>query len=290
MSESLMETEDIAVAAAVAVADEPFSVESSLRILNLDDADIDLLDLPETKVITALYDLMEGADQSVSDEAIADVIGFLESKYKDAAVGSAVTTSFQDCLKLTKFTFKDEPTESLIKAIQHFQLASGESKKKPLVIKCGDIVTAISRDFFELKLCQTVDCIYQHPDDYSIDSQYSRILNVCLHSKLAFRYFYKKIAQTMIEHKYPENIQTFLDQFVLDIRIRTNSIDEFCRMYAEDLYFYVRILTESSGETQTEPNYTVKCLLVNLKGKELWKFVVLTTHFNMYGYLLKEEQ
>lgn len=281
MSQVPMETDDI-----VAVNELPNPVSPS--ILHLNHTDADLLGLPETELITALYDFMETSEENESNEVIVDAIDLLMSKYKNPVIDSTAS-SFEQCLKLTKFTFKDEPTESLIKAIQYFQQSSSESNKKPLVIKCDDIVTEFSRDFFELKLCQTINIIYKEPDDYNIDSQYSKILNICLHSKKAFQFFYKKIAQTMINHKFPENIQTFLDQFILDIRIRCNSNDDFYRMYSDDLYFYVKILNEVDYESQVSVSYTVKCLLNNLKSRDFWKFVILTTHFDKYKHLLEKK-
>lgn len=258
-------------------------------IFHPNDVDINSLDLNEIKLIDALHDFMESHEDDVSNEVIADIIGSLESKYKSHIEASSI----DDCLQLTKFTFEDETTESLIKAIRHFEPAANDFSEpqlntRPLIIRCGDVVTEVGRDFFELKLRQTIDKMYQRPGDYAIDRSYLRILNICVNSRMAFRYFCEKLAQTMIDHQYPETVQAFLDQFIFDVRIRMNSIEDFCQMYSSDLYFYVRILTDSGLGSQTEPNAVVDSLLLNLRWKNHLKFVMLATQFKMARHLHTE--
>lgn len=266
-----------------------------------DTSESDLCDMIETKVISALFNLLNtNENQNATDDAICTVIDLLKSKYS-LAEGSEPLT-FDDFLELAEFTFNDETTENLIAAIEHFEPMSHKfgtdfnEHKKRIILKCRCFAFEVNKDFFYSKLRQTIDSDFQHPDNFKhIDSNYVRLLNICTKSKLAFQHFYRRAATIMMQHRYPDTMQDYLDQFVFDIRVRQPSLEEFYKMYAEDLYFYVKIINEldsSDSESQTaesvKDNPLVYNLLLNLQSKDLIRFVVLSSHFKRLQYLLKK--
>lgn len=159
-------------------------------------------------------------------------------------------------------------------------------------MKCGELHFELNQDLFYLKLRQTIDNTYKNPRSYDIDSGYVRLLNMCLESNVAFQQFYRRTAQTMVECKFPAQIQTFLDQLLCDIRIRHTSTELFYRMYSADLYFYVQLVDHTcpasiSNANSDKTNDIVLSLLLKLKSEDSLRFVILTTHFKTYRHLLK---
>lgn len=195
-------------------------------------------------------------------------------------------------MELLKFKFQDEP-ESLTNAIQHIQSDTNiKTYTKLIIIKYGKIAFEVNQDFFILKLYQSVDDIYKHPDSYKIDKTYLQMLNVCLKSKLVFQHFYSRTALTIMKYECSPSIQKFWDQFIFDIRIRQSSIEHFCKLYSDDLYFLVKILCDvcfcSDFRTNDKSvDYLVRSLLRNVRSKDKLKFLIITTHFNKYSHLLK---
>lgn len=190
-------------------------------------------------------------------------------------------------MELLKFKFQGETTETLVEAIQCIHSNSGS-----LIMKFRDIVFEVNQDFFYLKLHQTIDDMYQQPGDYRIDTKYVHLLNICLNSKQTFQHFYRHTALLMIKHLYPLNIQKFLDQFIFDIRIRQYSMDNFCKMYEDNLYFYIKILTNDGFSSDLDQRnkdliYLGENLLKNLRSQNMLKFVIITTHFEKFRYLLR---
>lgn len=146
-----------------------------------------------------------------------------------------------------------------------------------------------------------VDTMFESVDDYDIDGNkemYIRLLTICNESPKIFQYFSKITAKKMIEWKFPDQVQSFLKQFIFDIRLRKRNYAEFNRMYDDDLFFYVEILSEllygsDDGDSQAagsdvSHNQTVCGILKNLKLKDFQRFVILVTHFDQFLYLLNE--
>lgn len=159
-------------------------------------------------------------------------------------------------------------------------------------MKCGALHFELNQDLFYLKLRQYIDAKYEHPRNFDIDSSYVRILNICLESNVAFQQFYRRTAQTMIENEFPAQIQSYLDQLLCDIRIRHTSTEQFYSMYSNDLYFYVQLVdhtcpTSTSNSNKAKVNEIVSSILAKLKSEDYLRFVILTTHFKTYRYLLK---
>lgn len=208
-----------------------------------------------------------------------DVAAFLDSKYAIHTVKSE-NSSFDNFKELLKYKFHPESIENLVQCAQ---------KPGPITIKYRDIIFDVNQDLFYLKINQTMNEMYQSPDDYKIDSKYIHALNICLSSKSTFQHFYRHTAHLMITHLHPVIVQNYLDQLIFDIRIRKSPSD-FCEMYEENLYFYVKIATDTnfswdSHKTDENLNYLVYSLLNNLKSKDLLKFVILRTHFSAYRSL-----
>lgn len=206
-----------------------------------------------------------------------DVAAFLDSKYAIHTVNSE-KLPFNNFKELLKYKFSPESTEALVECAQ--KLGS------VIIIKYQNIIFDVTQDLFYLKLKQTLDNIYQIPDDYKIDAKYIHALNICLSSKSTFQHFYKQTALLMIKHLYPLNVQKYLDQFIFDIRIRKSPTD-FCQMYEDDLYFYVKIATDPNFSLDSHNkgrnlNYLGHSLLNNLRSKDFVKFVILRTHFKVY--------
>lgn len=154
-------------------------------------------------------------------------------------------------------------------------------------MKCGDLHFELNQDLFYLKLRQTIDDTYKNPRNFDIDSNYVRLLNICLESNAAFQQFYRRTAQTMIECKFPAQIQSCLDQLLCDIRIRHTSTEQFYSMYSADLQFYVQLVDHSCPASASNSSDIVSNLLLKLKSEDLLRFVILTTHFKTYRQLLK---
>lgn len=188
------------------------------------------------------------------------------------------TLSFDNFVDLLKFKFQDE-TGYLADTLQQ--------NTKRIIIKYGSIDFEVNQDFFHLKLRHTIDEFFQHPDSYKINCIYNQTLNLCLASKLAFQSFYRTTAIVTIKYGYVANIQTFLEQLIVDLRIRQPSMEHFCKMYSNDMLYYVKILSDVCYcSTNMLPDYPV-LLLRNLQSKDKLKFVILTTHFKKFNYLFK---
>lgn len=259
-------------------------------------SELNLCDMAETKVITALFDMLNTKDgENIDDDAIVDVIDFMKSKFSFA--DSLETSKFEDFLGLVKLKFHTETIENLLAAIELFEPSTNKfnathfDDNKQIIMKCKNFSFQIQKDLFYLKLNQTIDDMYRHPDSYkNIDTNYVRLLNICSRSKLAFQNFCRRTANIMIENQYPERMQIFLDQLVFDCRVRQQSSDEFFKMYSEDLYFFIKIMNEGCSDSKsvdTELNPIVCNILLNLRHKDLTRFVILTTHHLQYRRLLK---
>lgn len=143
-----------------------------------------------------------------------------------------------------------------------------------------------------------LDDMYRCVESYSIEDEqdtYIRGLSICSSSPKAFQHFYSITATIMINSNFPDSIQTYLDRFLFDVRLQKQSISDFSHMYDEKLYFYVKIITDvlysdndSNDDKSMIQNDIVRCLLMNLRYKDYTRFVILTTHFQSYRYLLKE--
>lgn len=125
---------------------------------------------------------------------------------------------------------------------------------------------------------------------------YNRMISICNRSPIAFQQFYKITAQTMIDSNFPETIQLYLDQFIFDVRLSKQTIDGFCHMYNENLYFYVKIVCELfSGDSNNDNIDVTNCSIVidilkNLKLKNFLGFVVIVTHFKTFLFLLDKKR
>lgn len=87
-----------------------------------------------------------------------------------------------------------------------------------------------------------------------------------------------------MEFQHPQQMQTFVDQFIFDVRLRQPSAEDFCQMYSDDLYCYVKIVTElcsDSNRSSIEVMHT-SSILENLRAKDLMRYVIISTHFQKY--------
>ncbi|XP_055309183.1 uncharacterized protein LOC129573040 isoform X2 [Sitodiplosis mosellana] len=238
----------------------------------------------ETKIVCSLFGLMDSAvNEHVTKDLVVDVATALESKYNSRTVNPE-KASFDNFVELLKFKFHQETTETLVECVRLI-----DSGSESVIIKYRDIIFEVNQDFFYLKLHQTIAEMYQSPDDYKIDTKYIHVLNVCL-TKSTFQYFYRHTAQLMIKHQDSRDVQKFLNQFIFDVRIRQTATDNFCQMYEDDLYFYVKIAIDArfnsdSHQRDEDLNYLGQSLLNNMRSKDLLKFVILTTHFESYRNL-----
>lgn len=257
-------------------------------------SDFDLCDLMETRVVSALFDFLNiNENQNVADDVIVEIIDFLKSKYNF----TEESATFEDFVELVKFKLHNEATENLVKTIEHFEPSPNQFKttinddQKRIIIKYKNRAFPLNKDFFYLKLYQTIDDIYAHPDSYNnIDRNYVWLRDICSKSKLAFQYFYRKTATIMIQHQYPECMQKYLDLLVSDVRLRQHTLDDFYQMYSEDLYFYVNIMNDSDSDSQSPvaASSPIVCnILRNLRCKDLMRFVIVASHFKEYRHLLR---
>lgn len=216
-----------------------------------------------------------------------DAIGTIAAKFSSHTI-EPETAPFDVALELSKLKFLEQTPETLTEAIQCFQQSNDMSL---IAIAYRDVVFELNPDFFYLKLYQTMDDIFQHPQDFQTDNnKYLFVMNVCLNSKLCFQHFYTHTARLMIQHQYPNNIQHFLDQFILDIRIR-QTIDDFCKMYEAALTIYVKFMIDAdSSSSKGDFEHFGQNLLNNLRLKDMTKFVVIVSHFKTFRHLLQNEK
>lgn len=213
-----------------------------------------------------------------------DAIGAIASKFSSVEPEAA---TFDNAVELLKLKFLEQKSETLTEAIQCLQQSNDE---KVIAIAYRDVVFDLSRDFFYLKLKHTINDIFQQPQDYHTDSnKYLFVLNICLNSKLSFQHFYTHTALLMIQHQYPNVIQTFLDQFILDISIRQQTEDDFVLMYEESLQLYVRV-SYICKDSSKKIEHFGQNLLKNLRLKDMTKFVIVTSHFENFRHLLENEK
>lgn len=132
-------------------------------------------------------------------------------------------------------------------------------------------------------------------DSYDIVEQrenYIRSAALCSKSSKAFQYFYDITQELMIKHGYPAAIQTYLDRFLFDIRLESQSIDDLCRMYEPNLYYHVKMMTDfqygKCNASNDSAGEIVRCVLDRLKCKDFRRFIILVTHFEAFRYLLDE--
>lgn len=144
--------------------------------------------------------------------------------------------------------------------------------------------------FFDLKLRQYVDFKFDRIEKYdhvSNVSDYNDFVAICVQSTMAFRHFYKVTARQAIQHNFPPMMQHFLDHFIHDVKLRRISAEDFYRMYDEDLYNYVKIVSEISGNSGSSEYDIVVNMLENLRAKSFYRLVVVATHSQKFTHLLK---
>lgn len=137
--------------------------------------------------------------------------------------------------------------------------------------------------------------MFSSPDSYdTVDHQatFIRSVALCAKSPQAFQHFYTRTQQLMTAHRYPAAMQTYLDRFLFDIRLGMESVDDFCHMYEPSLRFQVQMLTDFQygrcNASNDAAGEIVRSLLINLRCKDVRRFVILVTHFEAFRYLLDE--
>lgn len=166
---------------------------------------------------------------------------------------------------------------------------------KQLLVSGPSFKFAINETYFNTKLRQLFESMYTAAESYDIVEEqdtYIRALALCANSTKAFQYFYDVTQGIMIEYNFPEIIQTYLDRFIFDVRLQQQSIDDFCHMYEKNLYFHVKMVTDYQygrcNSSNDAAGDVIKCVLMHLKRIDFRRFVILTTHFEVFRYLLKE--
>lgn len=119
--------------------------------------------------------------------------------------------------------------------------------------------------------------------------EYEDFVSICVHSTVAFRHFYKFTAKAMIEYNFPVAMQKYLEQFVYDVKLRRSNVEDFYRMYDDDLYIYVKIANEIGAHSNTSEYRAVVMMLELLRAKCFLHFVVVVTHFKRFAFLLNSE-
>lgn len=145
-----------------------------------------------------------------------------------------------------------------------------------------------------------IDEMLQLIDDFDLNknkANYIRILAVCAESPKMFQHFYKLVAKKMIKWNFPEVIQAYIKQFVFDVRLRKQNYAQFNRMYDDNLFFYVEMISkllygsddEYSQVTDSDlgRNRIVCDILKGLRESDFERFVILVTHFQPFRYLLE---
>lgn len=144
--------------------------------------------------------------------------------------------------------------------------------------------------FFDLKLRQYIDFKFDRIEKYdhvSNVSDYNDFVAICVQSTMAFRHFYKVTARQMIHHNFPPIMLQYLGQFIHDVKLRRISVEDFYRMYDDDLYNYVKIVDKISGNSGSSEYDIVVDVLENLGKKCFYRLVVVVTHFQKFAHLLK---
>lgn len=144
--------------------------------------------------------------------------------------------------------------------------------------------------FFDLKLRQYIEFKFDRIEKYdhvSNVSDYNGFVAICTQSTMSFRHFYKVTARKMIEHNFPLIMLQYLNQFIHDVKLRRNSIEDFYRMYDDDLYNYVKIVNGISEDSGSIEYDIVGDILENLRAKCFYRLVVVVTHFQKFAHLLK---
>lgn len=184
------------------------------------------------------------------------------------------------------------------KKFSNFPIEFYFSGDKRIIVSCNRFSIEVNEVYFYLKLRRMLDDMYRYVENYSIENEqetYIRGLSICSSSPKAYQHFYQITATIMINNNFPDSIQTYLDRFLFDVRLRKQSISDFAHMYDENLYFYVKIITDvlysdsdSNDDKSVIKNDIVRYLLMSLRYKNYTRFVILTTHFQSYRDLLKE--
>lgn len=173
-----------------------------------------------------------------------------------------------------------------------------------LILSHKNFMIRITSTFFYHKLRQFIENKFQTLDCYDTmnpEIHYSSFISICHQSKEAFQFFYRYTARQMIECKFPEQIQLFLNDTLFDIRLRKESLDHFFEMYEDGLQNYVIILGDivynsySDSEPQQRNNKIAQNsialkVLNHLRTKNFEDFVVCVTHFKDFLYLLNENE
>lgn len=93
----------------------------------------------------------------------------------------------------------------------------------------------------------------------------------------------------MIQHNFPPIIQQYLDQFIYDVKLRRTNIEDFYRMYDDDLYNYVKIVSEIGENSESSEYKIVVHILESLREKCFYRFVVIVTHHKRFAFLLNNK-
>jgi hypothetical protein len=116
-----------------------------------------------------------------------------------------------------------------------------------------------------------------------INDNFQTFFQYCMRSNLSFQCVIDYITQKMIDTGFPKHYQTFLDEFLEDLRLEM-LIKDFRNMYSNDMVKDITILDElKDSEDQRFPVE----ILEAARQEDYKKFVILITHNPKYYYLLK---
>lgn len=168
------------------------------------------------------------------------------------------------------------------------------ASKRILICGAGFKAT-VNQAYFTIKLRQLFDTMFTSPDSYDIvehQATFIRSLALCAKSPQAFQHFYTRTQHLMTAHRYPADMQTYLDRFLFDLRLGMESVDDFSQMYEPSLCVPVQMLTDfqygRSNASNDAAGEIVRSVLINLRRKDRRRFVILVTHFEAFRHLLDE--
>lgn len=136
-----------------------------------------------------------------------------------------------------------------------------------------------------------IETLFKMPGDFdTFDNQFmlDRMVSLCRRSSVAFRHFVRVIARLMIKYRFPGDMQKFLDQLLMELKLDGGK-DNLLHMYEEELINYALICDISqSDHRNAEAKDMVENCLNNLRRQNYENFVILSTHFPKFLYLLNE--
>lgn len=166
-----------------------------------------------------------------------------------------------------------------------FPFSNDLGRSGQILLKHKNFMTEINEFFLNLKLRQYIEFKFDRIDGYdhiTHVSDYNDFVAICMQSSMAFRHFYKHTANAMIQHNFPSTMQQYLDQFISDVKFQRINIEDFYRMYDDDLYNYVKIVNEISNSSDLNEQEIAVNMLQDLREKCFLRFVVVVTHFNRF--------